>query len=180
MKTRSRILALVLSLALCFSLAGAACASGLSKFADLVSGEQPTYSTTIAFLSALDENGIPYEFEGKNENDKEEVLLDYPGDYCEDIFINIFFGPDEDDVYFRIWNLIDFNSSDYRELLGKINGLNDNYNFACFVLDESDYSVTVKLDALLGANPGDMTLDYMLMLGQIADAGYHALEAYVK
>lgn len=180
MKTYARILALVLSLALCFGLVGAAHASGLSKFADLVGGKQPAYSTTVAFLSVLDENGIPYEFEGKNEYEKEEVLLDYPGDYCEDIFMYVFFGPDEDDVYFRVWNLIDFNSSDYRELLVKINDLNSDYNFACFLLDETDDSVTVKLDALLGVNPGEMALDYMLMLGQITDSGYHALEAYVK
>lgn len=178
MKRSSRLLSLVLLLAVCLSLGGVACAAELS---DLVrSGEKAALASTVSFLDELDEAGLPYQYRGWTDSGDEEVIIDYPGNNCEHIYIGAFFGPDGDDVYFRVWNLIDFNSSDYRELLGKVNDLNSTYNFVSFVLDNSDFSVTVELDALLPPDGGELSVNYLLLLGRITDKAYLVLEPYAK
>ncbi len=176
MKTLRRFLPCVLILALCLSLAGTAAASDFSPLVET----KAQYSSTQSFLDALDSYELDYEYGGLSENGDERVYFDYPGDYCEDILIAVIFSPDEDDVYLRVWNLIDFDSADYRELLGKINELNSGCYFGKFLLDSTDYSVTIELDSLLPEDGGLIVLQYLIMLGDIADDAYNTLLPYAK
>ena len=179
-----RLFALALAFALVLSLAGAATASEAGKYSDLVPGktEEPEakYSSTQSFLDALTAQELVYEYGGLSDSGAERVFFDYPGDYRQSIRIVAFFGKSESDVNFRVWNLIDFNSSDTGEILKLLNTLNSSFNYACFTVDESDYSVTVMLDALLPDEGGEMALQYLSMLGRIADRGYQVLETYAK
>ena len=182
MKMTKRILALVIVLILCVSFTGSAFASGLSKFRDKQSGgETAAFASTQSFLDAMDAEGIIYTYHGLDSDNDDYVEVVYTGDYCDSIDINIYFDESGTEANFRFWNVIDFNSVDYREILTVVNQLNSDYKWAKFVVDTSDYSVTASIDTLFPfGDAGEICLETLNQIVNIADLGYHALESYIK
>jgi len=155
-------LALLLMLALVLSL-------GVSAFA-----VNAQYSTTQEFLKALDAEKVKYRYMGVNNNDKEEVTVSYTGDYCDDIFINIFFSQDLDSVSMRFWNIVDFDEADYAKALELANELNADFKYVKFVVDTDDWSIGAEIDIPIreGEDSAQIAYDALYYIVQISDEAY--------
>lgn len=136
------------------------------------------YTTTQEFLKALDAEKIKYRYMGVDEDDREEVTVGYTGDYCDDIFINIFFSPKLTSVSMRFWNIVDFDKADYADALELVNELNADYKFVKFVVDDWDWSIGAELDIPIreGEESAQIALDALYYIVQIADEAYPDLE----
>ena len=177
MKQLKRICALAIVLVLCLGFAGTASASKYNGS----HGTTATYSGTQSFLDAMDDAGIIYTYQGLDSDEDDWVEISYSGDYCDNIDLDVYFSSDNDRASYRFWNMIDFNSSDYREGLVAVNQLNYDYKWVTFYVDTTDYSVTVSLDTLFPAgNAGSICLESLDQIVNISDIGYHALEPYIK
>ena len=108
--------------------------------------------------------------------------MEFVGEYKDNILVNLFFGQDHDLVNLRIWNLIDINEADYEKVLDACNELHASYKFVTFFVDKTDWSVTAKLDLPIreGENCGEICLDGLSYLVNIADSGYDTLKAFAK
>lgn len=170
MKTSKTLAALLMALALLLS---------LSVPAFAVSAQYPT---TRAFVQALDERGLKYTCAGVDSDGDEKVTVEFVGDYKDSILVNLFFGQDQDLVNLRIWNLIDINEADYEKVLDACNELHASYKFVTFFVDKTDWSVTAKLDLPIreGESCGEICLDGLSYLVNIADTGYDTLKAFAK
>ena len=170
MKTGKTLAALLLALALLLS---------LSVPAFAVSAQYPT---TRAFVQALDEKNLTYTCGGVDSDGDERVTVEFVGEYKDNILVNLFFGQDHDLVNLRIWNLIDINEADYEKVLDACNELHASYKLVTFFVDKTDWSVTAKLDLPIreGENCGEICLDGLSYLVNIADSGYDTLKAFAK
>ena len=170
MNLKKRIFALLLAVMLLASLS-------IPAFA--VSAQ---YATTRAFLNALDDKNLKYTYVGIDNDDDEKVTISYSGDYKDTIKVNCFFDPDLDTVSLYVWNLIDFNEADYNKVLRSVDELNNDYKYATFCVDQSDWSVTAKYSMHIRTNSicGEMVLDEVNSLVNVADIGYDTLQAYAK
>ena len=183
MKQMRRFLSVLVILVLCLGFTGSAYASS-TKYNQTVNQQGNTtaaYSSTQSFLDAMDAEEILYIYHGLDIDQDDWVEVIYTGDYCDTIDIDIYFSSDNDRASFRFWNVIDFNSSDYREILGVVNQLNADYKWVKFVVDTQDYSVTAELDVLFPiGDAGEICLVSLDQIVNISDFGYHALEPYIK
>ncbi len=170
MKTSKTLAALLLALTLLLSLSVPAFAADVQ------------YPTTRAFIQALDERGLKYTWAGVDSDGDEKVTVEFVGDYKDKLVVNLFFGQDHDLVDLRIWNLVDINESDYAKVLDACNELHANYKFVTFFVDKTDWSVTAKLDLPIreGESCGEICIDGLSYLINIADTGYDTLKAFAK
>ncbi len=138
------------------------------------------YSTTRDFLKYLDEEDYKYSYLGVDNDNDEGVSLKFRGDNIDTIKINIFFDEDLDVVSMRIWYLIEFDKSDYEEVLEACNSLNNKYKFIKLYVDTSDWSVTAAIDIPIrsGSNCGEICEDGMLYLVNISDIAYETLKEF--
>ena len=165
---RRHLVSLLLALALLFSLSVPALAVNAQ------------YPTTASFLSVLDKEDVKYNYKGVDQDEDEEVTVSYTGDYADSIRANIFFDDDLDSVSMRVWDVIEFDESDYFEVLKVANELNFKYKFVYFVVDEKDWTVYATIDIPIRDcdAAGDITYDALYYLIQITDLGYDALKDY--
>ena len=179
MKQIRRIAAFVLVLVFCLCFISSASASSNGKFGSTRTAGAAQYSSTQAFMDAMDEEGILYTYKGIDDDTDEWLEIVYTGDYCDDIDIVVFFKADNEQANFRFWNLIDFNSSDYREILTVVNQLNADYKWVKFVVDTRDYSVQSETDVLFRPDDvGELCLETLDHIVNISDLAYRVLEPY--
>ena len=139
------------------------------------------YSSTQAFMDAMDEKGIIYTYKGIDDDNDEWLEIVYTGDYCDNIDIIVYFKADTQEANFRFWNMVDFNSADYREVLTVVNQLNSDYKWVKFVVDTRDYSVQSEADVIFHpVDVGDICLETLSHIVNVSDLAYHVLEPYVK
>ena len=180
MKQTKQLLSVLLVLVLCLSFAGSAYAAGSTKFNSTLT-KTAAYTSTQSFLDAMDAKDIIYTYHGLDNDNDDWVEVVYSGDYCETIDVDIYFSSAEDRASFRFWNVIDFDSSDYREILGVVNQLNADYKWVKFLVDTRDYSVTAEIDVLFPAgDAGAICLETLDQIVNISDLGYQKLQAYSK
>ena len=180
MNKAKRILSILIVLVLCMCTASPAFASSPSKYIGTLPSTA-AYSSSQGFLDIMDSNEIIYTYYGPDSDDDDWIEIKYTGDYCDCIDIDAYFSSSEDCASFRFWNVIDFDSADYREVLVVVNRLNAQYKWVKFVVDTSDYSVTAELDVLFPiGNSGEICLESLNQIVGISDRGYHELEPYIK
>ena len=140
------------------------------------------YSTTKAFLNAMDEESYKYTYVGIDNDNDEKITVKFNGDYMDTVNVNIYFNQDLDVVTMRVWDVIDFNEDDYEKVLLACNDLHRQYKFVTFLVDTSDWSVTAKLDCPIrpGKNCGDICVDGMEYIVNITDLAYDSLSVYGK
>lgn len=140
------------------------------------------YATTEEFLKVLREEEVKYSYRGVDEDEDEEVTVAYTGDYCDDIFIRIFFSQSLDSVSMRFWNIVDFDKANYTDVLKIVNELNADYKFVKFVVDTNDWSVGAELDVPLreGEDAARIAYDALLAIVKISDMAYPDLEDLAK
>lgn len=132
------------------------------------------YTNTKDFIEMLDENDFTYTIEGIDKETRcEEVVIPMAGDDI-DYDLHFFFDEEEDVISVRLWCLIYFDEEDFLDVLYAVNQLNDAYKFVKFVLDESDYSITVSMDAVVreGCEIGEIGYDCMYYMVMISDDAY--------
>ena len=179
MKKFKSFLALVIVLAFCLCFTGSAFASNSKFNSTRTSTSTAAFASSQSFLDAMDSEGIKYTYQGLDSDGDDWIEIKYTGDYCDTIDIDVYFSSDEDEANFRFWNVIDFNSEDYREVLSVVNQLNYDYKWAKFYVDTNDYSVTVSLDVLFPTGyAGSICLESLEQIVAISDYGFHSLEPY--
>lgn len=170
MKCKKTLLSLALALLLLLSL-------GAPAFA--ISAQYPT---TQAFMDALNKRDVKYTYVGVDSDGDEKITVEFVGEYKDSIYVNLFFGEDYDVVNMRIWNLIDFDEADYEKVLDACNELHSSYKFVTFYVDKIDWSVTARVDMPIREcdECGEICVDGLSYLVQIADSGYDTLKAFEK
>lgn len=165
---RKRFLSFVLLLAVCSTM-----------FAPAAMAVSASYSSTQAFLRALDEEGIIYTLHGIDERINYEcVTMNNKGEELS-YTINYFFSEDSTYTGLRVWNVITYNDSDLAKVLRTCNSLNSDYKYVKFYADESDNTVTVEMDLIhRSGDVGDIVLEATLRLANVLDESYERLAVY--
>ena len=139
------------------------------------------YANTRSFLGELDTYEIRYTLEGVDSDNNEIVHIKNKGDYYS-YTIHYYFSEDNESVSIRIWNLIDFDSSDMDKVYLAVSQLNKTYKWVKFYADEIDNSVTLSADMIVRRNSGtgDIVLEMTLRIASILDdeGVYNALNRY--
>ena len=130
--------------------------------------EKAELRSTQAFLDYLDGKGIKYK--NVTRTDKyETVEVTYRLDHFDSLTCKFFFKEDNEEVGLRIWDIIKVKAST-STALSTINGINKDYKFAKFVLDESDMTIQAELDVYIDADTcGRPVYDSMMSLFNITD-----------
>ena len=170
MKTTRKLFAVLLALALAFSLSVPALAAGAQ------------YGPTKAFLKVMSREKHKYNYMGIDEDDDEEVNVSFGGDNKDEIDVKIFFDKDLDAVSMRCWRVISFNKADLAKVLAKVNDINCDYKFVKFVVDEEDLSVDAEIDCPLrdDDNAGEIAYDALYYIVKIVDKAYPELKPFSK
>ena len=140
------------------------------------------YATTHAFLDVLNDKDIRYSYVGIDNDDDENVTVSFKGDYKDTLKVNIYFNAEQDAVNMYIWNLIDFDESDYNSVLRTVNEVNSNYKYSTTCIDTHDWSVTVKFTMPIRSSSicGEMVEEELQLLVNVADEAYDMLRSYAK
>lgn len=139
------------------------------------------YSSTKAFLSALDEMDITYTVNGINDGNYEDVSIENTDDNGFTYTIRLFFDENEENCSIRVWNIIHFNDADFSKLLRTCNTLNNEYNYVCFSVDESDNTITATMDLIYRTNDVDqIVLEAILRMANILEDVYPQLAVFDK
>ncbi len=162
-----------ISLLLCFVM--------LLSIVPAMAEDEPTYDTTEDFIAVLKEEGLKYELKSVDKDGDEVVLVENTSDVYGDVTFRFYFSEDEDDVYIRVWNLIDYDANDRSDVLEAANTVNSKWRFVRFYLDDSDNSITASFDSYLPKrSSGDITLEMLLTMHRIMENAYPYLEPYAK
>ena len=136
------------------------------------------YSNTKYFVSLLDDEDISYTVIGVDDGNEQISIKNRDDDINKSYTINVFFKDDEEHVSVRIWNLVDFNKALVQTAYGLCNTLNAKWKYACFYVDEDDYSITVSYDMIVpnSSASSDLVLEAIVRLVKIIGDGYETLE----
>ena len=116
------------------------------------------YSSTQDFVDAMNEEGYKFTLKG----------VDQEGD--ELVITNI-----------RVWNVIDYNQSDFMDVLVAVDKLNSDYNYVRFYTDDYDDSVTAALDLIYrDEDVDDICMEALYYVVNIVEEGLAALAPYDK
>ena len=137
------------------------------------------YENTRLLIRELDELGTEYRVLGidtSDDNEDEMLLID-------DAFtILCYFSKDDSFIYIRVNDLIRYDPAELNALLPELNRLNATYLFSNWYADESDNTVNVKMDMVVGegGDNGKIALNALMQLVGMIFNGYPAIEAFAK
>ncbi len=154
---------------------------GLSLSASALAADAQ-YANTKAFLELMDTYEITYTVEGIDDSTGDEtVRLGNQGEEITYTF-TIFFDEDNQEVSIRVWNILVYDREKLDRLLSAINELNAAYLYACWYADSSDDTVNIKMDMVVreNADVAEITLEALLHLADIIDAGYPSIKEFAK
>lgn len=106
------------------------------------------YSNAKKFLKYLDGIGIKYTVLGVDDSYEQIKIANTDSDIDVSYNINLLFSDDNELVSIRVWNLIDFSASNLTKAYRICNGLNYDYRYTKFYVDETDNSITVSYDVI--------------------------------
>ena len=138
------------------------------------------YRATEQFIECLVNRGVKYSYDGMTDNDKEHMHVVYNGDYMDSIRIDIFFDSDNAHASLRCWDLIHYSDADFAKVLRVCNKVNNDYKYTTFFADESDNTVSVKMDLVLleEMDCSEIIRESMIRMVNIADDNYEAFTPY--
>lgn len=141
-----------------------------------------TYTNTKAFIEQMDASNITYTVVGIDDDGDEKITIGNKSKSGDEYVIRCYFNKDNEQVNFRVWNIIDFKENDFGKVLRAVNGLNYKYKWTKLYVDESDNSVTCAMDIIVreGDDAGDIALEAVLRIANILDDVYEELGVYAK
>lgn len=138
------------------------------------------YASTRAFLKVLDEADIIYTLVGVDDDGDELVRVANKDSNDYSYTINLYFDKDEMRCALRVWNVIEFKSSDTTNVLRACNELNARFKYLRFYVDTSDNTVTAAMDLIFRDGAGEVTLEGLVRTAQILVDGRPTLLPYNK
>ena len=139
------------------------------------------YSSTRQFLKMMDDYDIKYTWVGIDNDGDEHITINNNNDVAGKITIHLYFDENEENCYLRVWNLIDYYSSDAAKVYQAVNSINHSYKYAKFYADDSDNSVTAEMDLIYRENDvGEICTEALLHITAIIDEAWPTLSAYRK
>lgn len=162
------------ALVLALALATLCCTAALATEAQ--------YKNTKAFLKLLDDKGVIYTVTGVNESSGyEQVTVKNKGQDFS-YTINYFFHSDDSEVGIRVWDIINYSSSDEAALLREANTLNRKYKHVRWVVDDTNNTISATMDVLTrnNADTADILWEYTIKLVNLLDTGYPVFQPYAK
>ena len=141
-----------------------------------------TLDATKFFTAALKENGIKYSYEGVNPNDDTEDIVTSIWTIKEVDVKFIIFLKDDGRIMIRAFNVIDYNKISRAKVLEALNGLNTDYLFVTWLVDDSDDSVTAKYDlpSVEARDAGRIGYPAMDAMVDVVNAAMDVLKPYMK
>lgn len=137
------------------------------------------YSTTQAFLDAMDAEQLRYTWKGVDNDGDERVEVSFNGDNMSAIKTIWFFDQDLDRVSVRVWDVIKYDGSAIDQLYPSLNKVNADYKFVCFYADDYDDTVTAKVDAeITPESAGTTCVNLLFTVVNITDEAYTTLAPY--
>lgn len=138
------------------------------------------YASTQSFINVLEENGFVYSYGGIDSDNDEKVTVSFdseePYDECKFYF---YFSDEDSMVQLRMWNLLKV-SVDETTACKILNDVNFNYKWTKFVYDESDSTITMKMDIpFTDDNAGEVVFRMMKNAIQVLMQEY-AKEAFLS
>lgn len=159
-----KLIAIVLTLALCLALTAPAMAASA------------TIPTAKAFCQTLDDADIVYTCKGLDDDGDDLIEIEMTSDEAPDYTLTYCFSADCEDTYLRIFYVIDVPEEDLAATLLTCNDLNNKYRFARFILDTSDNTVTIAMDVLhTEETAAELMLQATIYACQIYERAYPAL-----
>lgn len=160
-----RLLTLVLLIALCMT----ACAGAMA--------ERAAYSSTQAFLDALEQTGQECVLDGVDEYGAECVLIKNTGEpFLYEMVV--MFEEDLEHASIRVWYIIEYDGARLAEVVQVCNALNAGNRFVSFYADESDDTVTASMDLIFrDDDAGAVTLKAVRRLTDALHRAYPQLLA---
>lgn len=169
MKKIRNIAMLLIVFALCFSVL---CAPAHAATAQ--------YKSTQAFVDAMSAEGYKYTLQGVDQDGDELVLTTFDTDNGS-IEIRFYFDQNCENTYIRVWNVIDYDYSDVREVCQALDTLNGEYKFVRFYTDDYDDSVTASLDLIYRNNDvGEICMEGLYYVVNIVEVALADLAPYNK
>lgn len=138
------------------------------------------FSTTLAFLTILDEAEMKYTNHGVDDDGDEHVSMGIGNDNFS-YRIHYFFEGDQEHTAIFVWNIIEFDAEDAVKVMQACNTLNTRYNYTCFYVDETDNTVTCSMNLIYrDDNVGLVVTEATLYLMQIIEQAYPSLAVYAQ
>ena len=108
------------------------------------------------------------------------VITNYDTDNGS-IEIRFYFDQNCENTNIRVWNVIDYNQSDFMDVLVAVDKLNSDYNYVRFYTDDYDDSVTAALDLIYrDEDVDDICMEALYYVVNIVEEGLAALAPYDK
>ena len=169
MKKTRNIAVLLIALVLSFSVL---CAPAYAVTAQ--------YSSTQDFVDAMNEEGYKFTLKGVDQEGDELVITNFDTDNGS-IEIRFYFDQNCENTNIRVWNVIDYNQSDFMDVLVAVDKLNSDYNYVRFYTDDYDDSVTAALDLIYrDEDVDDICMEALYYVVNIVEEGLAALAPYDK
>lgn len=164
----------LLALVLCVLMMTALCSTAMAATA--------TYSSTRTFLTYMDEIGIKYTNAGiDSDGDEKVVISNRDSDINFTYDFVLFFDKNNQNCYIYIWNIINYNASDYLNVLRMVNELNTTYRYVTFEADTSDNTITLRMDLIYRGNDVDeIVWEAILRMANILGDTYPTMAQYDK
>ncbi|MBR3763475.1 MAG: hypothetical protein IKK57_02855 [Clostridia bacterium] len=168
-----KILAAALAMVLCLCMGAAAAESGEN-------GATAVFATTQAFMEMLDEAEIDYVYRGLDQDGDEHIAAADP-DKNISYTIHYYFEDDLQHTAIFVWNIITFDPADTLRVMHLCSGLNYDYNYTCWYVDETDNTVTCSMNLIYrDENVGQVVTEATLYLMRIIESAYPSLSVYDK
>lgn len=129
--------------------------------------DEAQYATTKDFIRVLEENDLKYTYSGINSDDDEKVVVSFDPDPYEECKFRFYFNEEQDLVSIRMFYLVTVTAGE-TFTLKTVNDLNCDYKHVKFVFDDSDSTISLKMDLpLYGSSTGEAVYDMMSRAIQI-------------
>lgn len=136
------------------------------------------HASTQAFLTELDAAGIIYTNYGLDEEGEEHIMI-RRNNASLDYQVHFFFEEDQEHASVFVWYIISIDEEDALATMLACNTLNDRYNYTCFYLDESDYTVTASMNLIFRENNvGLVAMDALMYMSDILERACPVLDEY--
>lgn len=110
--------------------------------------DEVQYATTKDFIRVLEENDLKYTYDGIDSDNDERVFVSFDPDPYEECKFRFFFNEDQDLVSIRMFYLVTVTAGE-TFTLKTVNDLNYDYKHVKFVFDDSDSTISLKMDVPL-------------------------------
>ena len=158
-----------------------------SSAEDLSAVSEGTFNTTKRFIAALKAHNIHYSTKNaEDESEADRVYVTFTSNSDNGVTykytITAIFRSNNNEMEFKVWNLIDYNAADTNAVIKTCDEMNQKYKWVRFYTDPSDNSVTADLylECADIDGIGNILFEGMADLTSVLDGAYDAFVPYKK